>query len=93
MIPLTLLFEQEENLDIPKPVIVSKRMEVRQDWICPHCGEEIGEKAIFSPDEGESTVHRLCGGQIILPPSEYDDDQISNFGRSILNMLNRDNDL
>ena len=64
MIPLSVLFEEA------KPVITVKKVEVSKDWICPHCGNQILEKSLYSPDDGKTMTHRECGGEIILPSED-----------------------
>lgn len=62
-------------------VIVRQRSTTTNVWTCPHCREEIGEKALFHgrkdeagefqnvpiADNGGSWFHRACRGQIELP--------------------------
>lgn len=53
-----------------QPVIVEKRTKVEDQWVCPHCKADIGEKELGFNGENQWT-HRKCGGSVSLPqPSE-----------------------
>lgn len=65
-------------------VLIRQRVTTCQDWICPHCKETIGEKALFygrkdeagefqSSEHASGTwFHRACKGQLELPESKAD---------------------
>lgn len=40
--------------------------------VCPHCNEEIHEKATYGAYGGLIDVHRPCGGMIEFPEQVYD---------------------
>lgn len=83
MLPINQLFEQA------LPVMVVDRVQICKDWVCPHCENVIGEKETFYDQENDVWIHRACGGEIELPPSEYSEEQLSNLGRSALEMMKR----
>lgn len=56
--------------------------------ICPHCNNEIGEKATFSDDDLKTTRHRECNGIIKFRPP--DDETLDRLERAWGIRLNKD---
>jgi hypothetical protein len=52
--------------------MVDRRTKTHQETVdvCPHCHNEIGEKAIYSPDQGKTFIHRPCEGVIEFPEKD-----------------------
>jgi|AntAceMinimDraft_16_1070373.scaffolds.fasta_scaffold42570_3 hypothetical protein len=48
------------------PIEIRERVEIHNDWYCPHCGNKIQEKSTYYKDGKH--YHRGCNGEIKLPP-------------------------
>lgn len=65
----------------PKKVIKKTRIKECDYELCPHCGNEIGEKAIYQNEKG-LYFHRVCGGAVEFP--EYDYTKLSDIGLKLI---------
>lgn len=59
-----------ETHDEARDVIYKDRVQKDGILICPHCNNEIGEKATFSDDDLKTTRHRECNGIIKFRPPD-----------------------
>lgn len=72
---------QEDHLPgEAKDVIYKDRVQKDGILICPHCNNEIGEKATYSDDDLKTTRHRECNGIIKFRPP--DDETLATIERA-----------
>jgi len=57
---------QEKKTAAAESVRVTHEQIPNDVWHCPHCGETIGEKALYC-DASNRWYHRTCMGEIVLP--------------------------
>jgi hypothetical protein len=69
-----------ETHEEARDVIYKDRVVKDGILICPHCNNEIGEKATFSDDDLKTTRHRECNGIIKFRPP--DDETLATIERA-----------